>query len=709
MRLENPERFTTLVAGLQLGKRLPTAVYLHAVSLDHIANELRDAIERAAAVAGGGTTWNVVKLSVDAARVSLLDYPNFFDEAFPALESSALVDLTTGQVARRQYGGQNPPILHRKEALLPPDHPLVPVATALTRTAEQHGLFDEVATIGNKRAWQARLEVLGLRVEGHELHGGSEQGPLVHRHRTALARHGLSTPMQALWRHGFLDGRHTVFDYGCGRGDDLRTLTERGLDAHGWDPHFAAEGPLLEADIVNVGFVLNVIEDVGERDQALRRAWSLTRRLLVVGVLLSGRSAYERCRLFRDGVLTSRGTFQKHYTPAELRAYLDAMLARESVAVAPGIAFVFRHDADEQAFLVGRTSSRRSTAAPSSARRPPRAPRVPREPQAPREPRTPREPRAPRVRVRAPTKWDIHAGLVEAFWDKCVELGRAPESDEFEQLDDLRERLGGANVVLRHLLKTRDANSFDAAVEERRGGLLVFLALNLFERRRSFGGLPAAIRRDIKTMFGSYQAAQAEAQTLLFSAGEPTVIAAACAEAATRGLGFLDGDRSLHLHTSMARALPSVLRVYVGCAARLYGDVEAADLVKIHAQSGKLSLLSYDDFEGKAVPNLVERVKINLRSQHLDFFEYGTPQNPSRPLYLKSRYLSRTFPGYEEQVEFDRTLLETNLFDLSGHGPSRKQFEEGLARAGLIVDGAQLCGAESCPFEVPAGATMLPP
>ncbi|MEZ4405710.1 MAG: hypothetical protein R3A52_04320 [Polyangiales bacterium] len=45
------------------------------------------------------------------------------------------------------------------------------------------------------------------------------------RHRTAMARRALSTPMQALWRHGLLDAPRTVFDYGCGRGDDLAALT----------------------------------------------------------------------------------------------------------------------------------------------------------------------------------------------------------------------------------------------------------------------------------------------------------------------------------------------------------------------------------------------------------------------------------------------------------------------------------------------------
>jgi hypothetical protein len=112
------------------------------------------------------------------------------------------------------------------------------------------------------------------------------------------------------------------------------------------------------------------------------------------------------------------------------------------------------------------------------------------------------------------------------------------------------------------------------------------------------------LQRDIAVFWGSYATAQAEATKLLFSLGKMEVILAACTAAAAEGIGFLDGDHSLQLHSSLVPRLPAVLRAYVGCASRLYGEVEAADLVKIHVQSGKLSLMSYDDFTGKALPLL---------------------------------------------------------------------------------------------------------
>ena len=60
--------------------------------------------------------------------------------------------------------------------------------------------------------------------------GDDPQNAVLHGHwqaarqLTALVRYGSSAPVQSLARYGLLDGRQHVFDYGCGRGDDLRGL-----------------------------------------------------------------------------------------------------------------------------------------------------------------------------------------------------------------------------------------------------------------------------------------------------------------------------------------------------------------------------------------------------------------------------------------------------------------------------------------------------
>jgi DNA phosphorothioation-associated putative methyltransferase len=170
------------------------------------------------------------------------------------------------------------------------------------------------------------------------------------------------------------------------------------------------------------------------------------------------------------------------------------------------------------------------------------------------------------------------------------------------------------------------------------------------------------------------------------------VVVEACHEAASDGLGYLDGDHSLQLHAPLVRELPPVLRVLVGCAAQLYGEVEAADLVKIHMQSRKLSLMTYDDFDGRAVPDMIERVKIDLARQRIDFFEYGEEFDP-QPLYLKSRFMAPGQDGYDEQKAFDDAVEALAIFDFSDHGPPRGVFEGLLGQRGLVVEGFALVPA----------------
>jgi hypothetical protein len=60
-------------------------------------------------------------------------------------------------------------VLHRKEAFLPPDHPLHARFARLTRQEEEHGLLTDTATIGTRLGWQARLRATGWALRGHRL------------------------------------------------------------------------------------------------------------------------------------------------------------------------------------------------------------------------------------------------------------------------------------------------------------------------------------------------------------------------------------------------------------------------------------------------------------------------------------------------------------------------------------------------------------
>lgn len=164
-------------------------------------------------------------------------------------------------------------------------------------------------------------------------------------------------------------------------------------------------------------------------------------------------------------------------------------------------------------------------------------------------------------------------------------------------------------------------------------------------------GLGARPIADVKAFFGDYRKALTEATESLCFIGDPDIIQEEC-EATT--LGWQD-EQALYVHRDLARLLSVVLRIYVGCAEMLYGDLREVDLVKIHKRSGKVTFLTYNDFERRRLPELVRRVKINLRSQHVDVFE-RMPEAEPEVLYFKHRYVSRQHPRYAAWRRFSQRL-----------------------------------------------------
>ena len=160
-------------------------------------------------------------------------------------------------------------------------------------------------------------------------------------------------------------------------------------------------------------------------------------------------------------------------------------------------------------------------------------------------------------------------------------------------------------------------------VENEKEDLLVYFALSLFEKRKPQTHFPDSLKRDIKAFFSSYNQATELATEVLFSVGNPSVVERACIDAYEQiGRGEFNEGHDYIFHKKYLPELPIELRVYIGCATQLYGDLEEVQLLKAHITSGKVTLLSYDDWDSER-PRLVERIKIKLRDQDVDFFEYG--------------------------------------------------------------------------------------
>ncbi|WP_207002089.1 DNA phosphorothioation-associated putative methyltransferase [Trinickia mobilis] len=685
---------------LGFGKRVMDDWYIHRNCIEFLEEELRTIITAAleSAPMSAYEQANVVKLNLTSSRLSLLRYNDFFDAPFPVLlESWSLSAAGEQTVKYRSYlDSLNPPILHRKELLLLPSHPLRPKFEEITRQAEALGLFDEAATIGFREGWIRLIADKGYKIVGsdfvpignaepdsvHSPSDISEHAP-VFRHLTALSRGNLSAPVQLLLRHALLSLGKEMFDYGCGKGDDIATLNAQGYSASGWDPFYAADSTITRAHAVNLGFVLNVIEEPEERREALHRAFHVADEVLAVAVMLG--SGATPGFPYRDGVRTSRNTFQKYFSQAELKQYVQHELGEEAFLVGPGVCFVFKDKNVEQRFIANRY--RRRELANRILRRPHQEARI----------RT-REP----VNALGRLADDARAWLGR-LWEVVLDLGRVPDRDEVSFLPDLENHVGSFRRALRFVDTAFDRDQLTAASAVRADDLRLFFAMGHFTKRPPYRSLETRLQRDIKAFFGDYHAAQAEGLRLLREAASPDAIRLACLAAAEQGMGWLDKEGALHLHATAVDRLPVVLRTYVGCGLLIYGEAGEAQLIKVHASSGKLTLLEYEEFDTSPLPRMARRIKINIRMQDYDIFEYGGKYE--KPLlYYKSRYLNEEYPGYAEQLAFDSELARLGLFDPDGHGLTALAFADSLELHRRSICGFSLLRSDRIPpLDQPCG------
>jgi DNA phosphorothioation-associated putative methyltransferase len=633
-----------------VGKVVGRATYIHRDAIRRLPQRLQDVVADAVAKAPGAD-WNVCKVAPGAA--SLLLYQEFDEAPFPALLRSWTVDLEAGSTRETDYRARgNPPILHRKELLLDLDDPRRPVFAALTRAAEAQGLFAEANKIGTREAWNMRLVAAGLELRGHSLVPKGVAVVDVARHKTALARRDLSQPVALMLRWGLIDPDETLFDYGCGQGDDVAILRSNGIEAFGWDPHHAPEGPRREADAVNLGFVLNVIEDHYERIETLRAAWSYARRALAVSVMLVGQGNVAGQRPYKDGFLSSRGTFQRYFAHDELRQLVEAATGESSVTLAPGIVAIFRDKGLEQE-VAYRKRSRAALIADGFVvpPRPPRAPTI-----------------APSVRER------IEAELVD-IWRVALDLGRAPEAGEIPE--SVRQHLASARVSTERAIVLACDGTFDPALLQeaaiaRREDLMVHFALSLFPGATRYATLSRSVQRDVKTFFRSHAVAMDHARRLLFSVGDPQVLRLAAQQAEKAGLGGFRGSEAFRFTSTVLARLPAPLRVIVGCAEVLYDDLTSAHFLEVPLAGGRLMALYCDD-PARHFPRVAKTVEVDLQG-----LRARRRKPKDQVLYLKGRYLPHDDPIREAQCAIDDELVARGLVTGVGEGPSWSELRAAL-------------------------------
>ena len=474
----------------------------------------------------------------------------------------------------------------------------------------------------------------------------------ISRHKTAISRVELSRPIKVALADGILNRDLSIFDYGCGHGDDLRLLAKRGIKGYGWDPvHRPGQGR-QRAAVVNLGYVVNVIENPTERRDALRGAWDLTENVLIVSGRLSMEAkALGKAEDYADGVLTSRGTFQKFFDQQELRAWIDQTLEAKSVAAAPGVFYVFRYEGDRTQFIASRYRRRLA---------------------------------APRLN-RSTELFNEHKGLLQPLIEFFRQRGRLPVVDELSDSSELIGVFGSIRRAFRVVLTVTKSAEWESITRERREDLLVYLALAQFDGRPAFGRLPAELQWDVKAFFSNYKNACARADDILFSLGQLDVVASACRET---HIGKLT-PTALYVHESALNSLSSILRLYEGCARGYLGRVDGANIIKLYRNEPKISYLVYPDFERDPHPPLAYSVTVQLQTFKVRNRDYARARN--RPiLHRKELFVAPDHPHYRKWARLTRLEENKGLLEDTSRIGLQDGWEQELMKRGLYLNGHRL-------------------
>jgi DNA phosphorothioation-associated putative methyltransferase len=516
--------------------------------------------------------------------------------------------------------------LHRKETFVCPDYPLYQTFAALTQAEEKLGLLADSSSIGHRQPWEQKLQNFRVTIANHqllELKDPQAQSPQIDRHKAAIIRRQMSRPVRSLWEANLFTPGLTFFDYGCGHGEDLKFVAKQGFTAQGWDPYYQPHTPKIKADIVNLGYVINVIENPTERSQALLQAWELTRQILVVAAqVLIADGGYGQIA-YGDGVITSRNTFQKYYDQEELKLYIDQVLGVDAIPVALGIYFIFRNEAQAENFRASRFRSRAKT---------------------------------PRISLSV-KRFEDYQELLQPLMSFISDRGRLPKQGELPTEADICAQFRTLTQAFKLIEQATNAEEWQRITAQRKADIKIYLALSKFAKRPKFSHLDQALQTDIKVLFGSYQEACSRSDQMLFSLGDLQNLAD-LAQASPIGIC---SHKALLVHISALDHLDPLLRLYEGCASRTVGRLDHVTLVRFYLHEPKIAYISCDNFDQDPHPRWQMAMQISLQNLKVRYKEYDPDFAPV--VHRKDRLVAPDYALYDKFAKLSRQEQNWGLLD----------------------------------------------
>jgi len=331
-------------------------------------------------------------------------------------------------------------------------------------------------------------------------------------------------------------------------------------------------------------------------------------------------------RFYSDGIVSSRNTFQKYFEQEELKTYIDQVLGVDSVPVALGIYFVFRDEAQAQSFRASRFRSRATT---------------------------------PRIRLTT-KRFEDYQEMLSPLMEFFTERGRLPVGEELVSFAPLLTEFGTARRAFNLIIQATNQDDWDGIADKRRQDILVFLALSNFDnpyKRLKLNQLTPQYQTDIKSLFGSYQAACTTSDLMLFNLGRSGFINLCCQNSK---IGLLD-DKFLTIHISALESLDTMLRLYEGCVSRTIGRM-GATLIRFHLHKPKITYLFYPEFDTEPHPKMQSSMQIDLRDLHIQHKDYSNSGNPPI-LHRKNAYVTPDYPLYEKFAKLTKQEISWGLLE----------------------------------------------
>ncbi|WP_313354535.1 DNA phosphorothioation-associated putative methyltransferase [Microbacterium sp.] len=472
----------------------------------------------------------------------------------------------------------------------------------------------------------------------------------IERSRTALARTALSRPVAGALADQLISGGSTVFDYGCGRGDDIARLRALGVDADGWDPAFRPNTERRPADVVNLGYVVNVIEDVAERRAAVLTAWGLATRLLIVSGRTFGEDRAPAGVSHGDGLLTGRRTFQKLYTHTELGEWVEQVTGERAYAAAPGVFYLFRNPDEAQAYVRSRVAIYR-----------------------------------PRRQIDTQALYETHRDALEPLFAFMAVHARPPRTHELSDADKVKvaDAVGSVARGIRIIRSATTASYWEEVARQRRNELLVMLALGRFRQEDLLRD--TTTRTDARSLFPSADGARRDADRLLLACSDPALRQV---NALASKVGRIS-PTSLYVHAAALAELPPVLRVFEGCARLLAGASVGVNIIRLSYVADEVEYRAYERFEETAHPPLSFSARVRIGK--LDV-RWTPPEEPGRRsvLHQKEQFVSIEHPRRELYAALSRAEHRAGLYDEPDRIRTEAGWREALSERGLVVAGHRL-------------------